>query len=106
MQAGGQLQCVLDVLDAHKAEAIEVLDVREKVAMFDYMVIASGTSVRHQKALAEYLRTDCRQRGLELISIEGLEQGQWVLLDFNAVLVHLMSPQARDFYDLEGLWTP
>lgn len=90
-------------LDDLKAEDMRVLDVRELTTIADYMVIASGRSDRHVKALGETLVRDAKGRGLQP-SVEGLAQAEWVLVDLGGVLVHIMQPGTRAYYQLEKLW--
>ncbi len=96
---------ILAALDDAKARDIVVLDVR-KVAMFtDYMVIATGTSNRHVMAAADNLIERLSESGRKPAGIEGMEGGDWVLLDFGDVVVHIMRAQTRAFYNLEKLWS-
>ncbi|MBT8149026.1 MAG: ribosome silencing factor, partial [Gammaproteobacteria bacterium] len=71
----------------------------------DTMIIASGTSNRHVKSLADNVVQEAKQRGIRAIGVEGDDVAEWVLVDFGAVLVHVMLPATRAFYDLESLWT-
>lgn len=96
------LRQVLRVLDENKAENVCVFDLREEGTLFEYSVLASGTSLRHQQALSRYLIEGCKRYGM--LGMEGEQQGEWILLDFNSVVVHLMLPETRAYYDLEQLW--
>ena len=91
-------------LEDMKAQDIKVLDVRGKTSITDYFVIASGTSDRHVKSLAETVAFQAKLAGEPAIGIEGLEEGEWALVDLNGVVVHIMQPKVRDFYQLEKLW--
>ena len=93
-----------DVLDDLKAEAIARLDVRHLTSVTDLMVIATGRSNRHVRAVAETLIEQSKERGLTPIGVEGLDGGEWVLIDLADVVVHVMLPKVREFYDLEKLW--
>lgn len=94
------------VLHDMKAQEIEVLDVTRLTDVTDYMVIASGTSNRHIRSIAGRLREQVReQSGVRPIGVEGETEGEWVLIDFGDVVVHIMHPQTRKFYDLERLWS-
>ena len=95
---------VLAALEDAKANDIRQLDVRGLTDITDWMVVASGTSTRHVLALADHVRTQVKAQGLSPIGTEGESGSDWVLLDFGDVVVHLMLPDARGFYDLEGLW--
>jgi ribosome-associated protein len=99
------LDLARDALDELKARDVEVLDVRKMTTITDYFVIASGTSDRHVKSLAERIVESAKQAGLAPLGVEGLERGEWVLVDLADVVVHVMQPQARDFYKLESLWS-
>lgn len=81
-----------------------VLDLAEKSTLTDFMVIASGTSARHVAAMAEHLRERIKAKGYGSPPIEGLAQGDWVLIDAGDVIVHLFRPDVRRFYNLEKLW--
>ena len=96
---------VLETLDDMKAKDIVVMDVREKTSITDIMVVASGTSDRHVKAVAETVAFKAKQAGETPLGTEGLEEGEWALVDLNGVVVHVMLPKVRDFYHLERLWS-
>ncbi len=91
-------------LAAHKAVDPVILDVRKICGFADYFLIASGTSRRHVQALAQHLEADLGAAGIDPLGEEGLEEGNWILLDYNEVIIHLFLPPFREFYDLEGLW--
>jgi ribosome-associated protein len=95
---------VTTVLDDLKAQSVVSLDVRHLTSMTDVMVIASGRSDRHVRAVAQALLERCKQAGFEPLGIEGEAAGEWVLVDLGDVIVHVMQPKARDFYSLEKLW--
>ena len=97
---------VLQALDDLKGKNIVTLDVREMTDITDYMVICTGTSNRHVKSLADNVALTLKQHGCQAIGIEGVDQAaEWVLVDFGEVVVHVMLPDTRDFYDLERLWS-
>ena len=96
---------VVAALDDVKAKDIVRLDVRDMTTVTDYMVVASGTSNRHVKALADYVAEKAKAAGHRPIGIEGEEGGEWVLLDLQDTLVHVMLPKVREFYNLEKLWS-
>ena len=96
---------VVSALEDVKAKDIVTLDVRRMTSVTDYMIVASGTSNRHVKALADAVAEKSREAGHRPTGIEGEEGSEWVLLDLQDVLVHVMLPRAREFYNLEKLWS-
>jgi len=96
---------VVDALDDVKAQDIVKLDVRDMTTVTDYMIVASGTSNRHVQALVENVADKAKAAGRRPIGIEGEEGGEWVLLDLQDALVHVMLPKVREFYNLEKLWS-
>jgi ribosome-associated protein len=96
---------VIDALDDVKAKDIVRIDVRDVTTVTDFMVVASGTSSRHVKALVDNVAEKAREAGHRPIGIEGEEGGEWVLLDLQDTLVHVMLPKVREFYNLEKLWS-
>ena len=97
------LQMILKSLDGDKAEDIISIDMTGKSPMADFMVVASGRSNRHVAALAEHLTAILKQDGLNC-RVEGLQQGDWVLVDAVDVIVHIFRPEVRSFYSLETMW--
>lgn len=95
--------CAQVALD-HKAEDIIILDVQGMASFTDYFVIMSGRSTRHVQSLAETLEGELRSKRVNTAKAEGLQEGMWVLLDFDEVVVHIFYYDQRSFYDLEGLW--
>lgn len=91
-------------LDADKALDIVTIDLQGQSALADYMIIASGTSSRHIQALAEKLRHRLHLRGHKDVRIEGMAQGDWVVLDAGDVIIHLFRPEVRSFYNIEKMW--
>jgi len=96
--------CAEAALDK-KATDIVLLDVREHTSIADYFVIVSGRSDTQVRAIAEHVEDVCRKSGYRKLAVEGLRHGQWVLLDFGDVVVHVFYGPVRDFYDLERLWS-
>ena len=97
-------ELVIEALDDLKAVNTVSLDVTDLTDVMDYMVGASGTSSRHVKSLADNVCMEAKKQGMRPIGVEGQDAGEWVLVDFGDVVVHLMLPATRDFYDLERLW--
>ncbi len=99
------LKLALQALDEGKAQNLVDLDVHDRTTVTDDMVICSGTSQRHVKSLAENLVKAAKEAGHKPLGVEGLDEGEWVLVDLGEVVVHVMQQQARAFYQLEKLWT-
>ena len=97
-------QLVVSSLEDFKAIDILVIDVSDKNPLTERMVIASGNSTRHVKSMAENLIVKAKAVGNTPLGVEGAGEGEWVLVDLNDVIVHLMLPQTRAFYNLEKLW--
>ncbi|MCC5860345.1 MAG: ribosome silencing factor [Gammaproteobacteria bacterium] len=104
MQSEEIKDLVLAALDDAKGEQVRVLDVRELTSITDWMVVVSGRSDRHVKALSDAVLERARDIGVRPIGVEGQRGGEWVLVDFADVLVHVMLPRIREFYNLEKLW--
>ena len=104
MNAEGLRELVVESLDDMKAKDVTVLDVRGITTITDYMVVCSGTSDRHVKSIASNLIDDAREQGIRPNGIEGEDDGEWVLVDLGDLIVHIMLPKIRDFYNLERLW--
>ncbi len=104
MQNEALVQLVVSALEDVKGTEITTIDVRGKTSVTDFMVIASGTSSRHVKALADNVLEKVKEQGLRPLGSEGLEGGEWALLDLGDVVVHVMQVPTRQFYDLERLW--
>ena len=105
MKSEALTDLVIEALEDVKAQDIVRLDVRDATTVTDYMVVASGTSNRHVKALVENVAEKAKEAGHRPIGIEGEEGGEWVLLDLQDTLVHVMLPKVREFYNLEKLWS-
>ena len=91
-------------LEDIKARDVTVLDVRKLTSLCDTMIIASAESNRQVKALANHVRDRLKQIGATIVGVEGEETGEWVLVDAGDIIVHIMQPQARAYYNLEELW--
>ncbi|MCW8886308.1 MAG: ribosome silencing factor [Motiliproteus sp.] len=106
MQTEELIKLVEDALEDVKARDIVLLDVRGKSSVTDFMVIASGSSNRHVKSVAENVLVAAKKAGADVLGSEGLEHSEWALVDLGDVVVHVMQPQIRALYDLEKLWGP
>ncbi len=104
MEADTLKDLVVDALEDLKAINTVTLDVTGLTDVMDYLVIASGSSNRHVKSLANNVSVEAKKQGMRPIGVEGEDGGEWVLVDFGDVVVHVMLPATRDFYDLERLW--
>lgn len=98
------LRLVLDSLEESKAEDIVSIDISGKSALGDYMVVASGRSNRHVMAICDHLLRDLKDERFGSARVEGLTNGDWVLIDVGDVIVHVFRPEVREFYNLEKMW--
>ena len=99
------LKQVLTALDDLKAKDVHEIDVRGKTSIADILVIASGTSTRHVKSLADEVVRFAKKAGMFPLGVEGQREAEWVLVDLGDIIVHVMLPRIREFYGLERLWT-
>ncbi len=99
------IRLIVDALEDLKALDIRVVDVQGQTSVTDFLVIASGTSSRHVKSLADHVATELKTKhGVAALGSEGEDAAEWVLVDFDSVVLHVMQPPIREFYDLERLW--
>ncbi|MBX3616809.1 ribosome silencing factor [Nitrosomonas sp.] len=96
---------VIDALEEIKAHDIDVVDVAKITSMFEYIVIASADSTRQTKALAGNVQEKVKAAGGKIYSVEGEQTGEWLLVDLGDVIVHIMLPAIRDYYNLKALWS-
>ncbi|MBN0986401.1 MULTISPECIES: ribosome silencing factor [Amphritea] len=104
MEMDQMISAVREALDDMKARDIVEIDVTNKSTVTDRMVIASGTSKRHVMSIGQHVQEEMKHKGLMPLGIEGQDTGEWVLVDLGDLVVHVMMPDARSFYDLEKLW--
>lgn len=96
---------ILEALDDLKAKKVVEIKVSDLSDVMDYLIIANGTSSRHVKSLANHVIEDLKSKGYRPFGSEGVTDGEWALVDFGDTVVHVMQPDARDFYELEKLWS-
>jgi len=104
LQAENIKKIVMQALEDLKAENIQVLDIRKQASFTDFMIFASGRSSRHVKSIATQVVETASQAKFPALGVEGEDVGEWVLVDLGDVVVHVMLPDTREFYDLEKLW--
>ncbi|HOB62341.1 MAG TPA: ribosome silencing factor [Candidatus Competibacteraceae bacterium] len=105
MQLEALQQIVVDALEELKAHDLQILDVRNIATFTDLMIVASGASTRQVKALADKVVEKCLVAGVRPLGVEGQREAEWILVDLGDIVVHVMLPQTRDFYNLEKLWS-
>lgn len=101
---GALTDIAIAALEDMKAVNVKVLDVRKLTDVTDTMIVATGTSDRHVKSIADRVIERCRQAGHRAHGVEGEREGEWVLVDLQDLIVHVMLPRIREFYGLEKLW--
>lgn len=94
----------VNALEDIKAKNIVVLDTAAQTSLFSRMIVASGDSTRQVKALANNVHVDLKEAGFTILSTEGTDSGEWALVDAGELVVHVMQPAVRDYYDIEALW--
>ena len=104
MQTDELLKIVLNTLDKKKGQYITTINVIGKTSVTDYMVIVTGTSERHIKSMSDYVIENVKKQGFTPLGVEGEQGSDWVLVDLGDVILHLMTAQTREFYQLEKLW--
>lgn len=105
MQTTILLKVIEDVLEERKAQNIVVIDVTGKTSITDFMVVATSISERHAKALCNYVLAKAKENNFSPLGVEGQQGSNWVLLDLGDVILHIFTAQARQFYQLEKLWS-
>jgi ribosome-associated protein len=104
MRPGAMRKAVVAALEDKKARDIAVFDVRKLTAMFDHVIIASADSTRQTKALARNVQDKLKELGAQVYGVEGEDTGEWILVDLGDIVVHVMQPAVRQYYNLEELW--
>lgn len=96
---------VIDKIDDFKAKDIVLLDVKGKSSITDYMVICTGTSSRHVSSIAHHLLDEAKKNGCLVLGTEGQNDSDWIVVDLDSVMVHIMQEESRQLYELEKLWS-
>ena len=104
MRLDRMVKATVDALEDIKGHDIVVIDVRKMTALFDKVIVVSGDSARQNKALASSVQEKLKALGAAVHGVEGLDPGEWVLVDLGQVVVHIMQPAIRQYYNLEELW--
>lgn len=99
-----ELNTLQHILEDIQATDIRIIDVKQHTTITDYMIVCSGRSSRHVRSIAEYVMEHMKTAGLPAISHTGLQNGEWALVDFGHVILHIFQPNMRETYNLEGLW--
>lgn len=99
-----QQRLIIDALEDAKARDIKVFNTTHLTSLFDRIMIVSGTSNRQTRAIAQHVLEKVKQKGIEVIAEEGMESGEWILIDTGDIVVHIMQPSARQYYNLEEIW--
>jgi ribosome-associated protein len=97
-------RAIVDGLEDVKAQNITVFNTEHLTPMFERVIVASGTSNRQTKALASSVRETVKERGWPVLSVEGADNGEWIIVDCGAAVAHIMQPAIRDYYRLEEIW--
>ena len=104
MRLDKMVNATVAALEDIKARDIVVLDVRRMTALFDKLIVVSGDSARQNRALANHVQEKLKALGATIHGVEGVDSGEWILVDLGAVVVHIMQPAIRQYYNLEELW--
>ncbi len=94
----------VQILDRKKADQVHLINISEISTLGDYFVLATGTSGTHVKSLADELEFRLKEKGVSAARVEGYRSNSWILLDYESVIIHIFTPEARAFYDLDRLW--
>lgn len=99
-----KLDLIVKALEDKIAEDIITLDLREKSSISEYFVIATGSAINHNQAICDEVQKQLREHNYEILNTEGYTEGSWILCDYGDVIVHIMTKNAREYYNLERLW--
>ncbi|NOQ35896.1 MAG: ribosome silencing factor [Methylococcaceae bacterium] len=105
MQIDELLALVTAELDERKGQSISVIDVKDRTSVTDFMILVTASSTRHAQSLSAYVSEKVKKQGFKPLGIEGEQGSDWVLLDLGDILLHIMTAQARELYQLEKLWS-
>lgn len=105
MQTNELLTLISAELDERKGQSITVIDVKDRSSVTDFMILVTATSERHSQALANYITIKVKEKGMKPLGVEGEQGSNWVLLDLGDIVLHIMTKQARELYQLEKLWS-
>jgi len=105
LASNNTLNLVRNALEDMKSQDMIVLDVKNITTVTDHMVIVSGTSTQHIRAMVNHLITQAKHHGIEVLGSEGEETAEWILVDLGNVIIHAMLPEIREYYELEKLWS-
>lgn len=94
----------VQILDRKKADQLRLIEISQISTLGDYFVLATGTSATHVKSLADELEFQLKEKGVPAGRVEGYRSNSWILLDYESVIVHIFTPEARAFHDLDRLW--
>ncbi|MDY3005472.1 ribosome silencing factor [Anaerococcus sp. AGMB00486] len=100
----GKLDIIIKTLENKQASNIKVIDLENKSSIADYFIIATGNSINQNKALLEYIEENLKKENYDILSVEGLRDGNWILIDCGDVVVHIFTSSQRSFYNIEDLW--
>jgi len=104
MEISEIVKLAVDALEDVKGKDIIELDTRDLTSLFQHLIVCTGDSNRQVKALANNVRVKLKEAGVDIVGSEGEEFGEWVLVDAGDVVIHVMLPAVRDYYDIEALW--
>lgn len=104
MITNNELELIYKILDDKKAINVKIIDISSISIMTDYFVVASASNINHVHALAEHIEDELKKIGLHYTHMEGFKSGNWILMDYGDVVIHIFDDSSREFYDLEHIW--